>query len=822
MASRAAASSGRRERPVPPELRRDVRLLTTLLGEAVARHGGPELLARVEELRLACAALSERPSEKARRRCESLVAALSLEKAEKVARAFATYFQLVNVAEERSRTRELRESRRTSVVRPGVELTLVLTAHPTEAKRRAVVEHLWRIGDLLDDAAGAQGADDPEALARLAEEIEGLWLTDPVRMHAPTPLDEVRALMALFDRTLFTTLPKVCRSAAPEGGDAVPRLRWATWVGGDRDGNPHVTAEVTREALAIQREHVLRGYEAASRRIARTLSVGERDVPATGELRRVLRRCTDAFPERAADLKRKLPDAPHRRTLVLVADRIAATREGGPGAYAGPLGFSSDLLAIQRSLTGGGAVRLARGELQGLIWQAETFGFHLASMEIRQHSGALSRPDEELLETFRMMAKTQAEMGEEACRRFIVSFTRGAGDVEAAYEAARLADQSLPHRLDVVPLFESKNELEGAVEIMEEVAALPAVRARLRANGGELEVMVGYSDSAKESGVLAASFLLYRAQRELASWGRRRGLKLTIFHGRGGALGRGGGPTARAIMAQPPGSVDGRFKVTEQGEVAFARYGNPDVARHHLEQLAHATAEAPGHDAPDPADGFQDQIRAMSEASATEYRSLVETPGFASFFAQVTPIRQIASLPLASRPVSRSSTVEDLDSLRAIPWVFAWAQSRVNLAGWYGLGTGLQAVAGTRGGMARLRRMAREWRFFSTILENAELSVAKADREIAARYLERGARPELASRILEELELTESMLARVTGHARPLDGRRGLQATIDLRAPYVDALSFLQLRFLGVKGARAERLVQATVGGVAAGLQNTG
>ena len=275
-------------------------------------------------------------------------------------------------------------------------------------------------------------------------------------------------------------------------------------------------------------------------------------------------------------------------------------------------------------------------------------------------------------------------------------------------------------------------------------------------------------------------------------------------------------------MAQPPGSVDGRFKVTEQGEVAFARYGNPDVARHHLEQLAHATAEAPGHDAPDPADGFQDQIRAMSEASATEYRSLVETPGFASFFTQVTPIRQIASLPLASRPVSRSSTVEDLDSLRAIPWVFAWAQSRVNLAGWYGLGTGLQAVAGTRGGMARLRRMAREWPFFSTILENAELSVAKADREIAARYLERGARPELASRILEELELTEGMLARVTGHARPLDGRRGLQATIDLRAPCVDALSFLQLRFLGVKGARAERLVQATVGGVAAGLQNTG
>ncbi len=793
-----------------------MRLLTTLLGEAIKAHGGASLLARVEELRLACVSLTRRPGEARRRRCEELVAALSLAEAEKVARAFATYFQLVNVAEERSRTRELRAGRRTSVVRPDVELTLVLTAHPTEAKRRAVVEHLWRIGDLLD------GADDPEELPRLAEEIEGLWLTDPVRMHAPTPLDEVRAMMALFDRTIFTTLPAVCRSAAPEGGDAVPQIRWATWVGGDGDGNPAVTAEVTREALDIQAEHVLRGYENASRRIARSLSVCERDVPASRELRKMLEAGAHAFPDRAADLKRKLPDAPHRRALVLVAERIVATREGRPGSYAGPRGFLTDLLTIQRSLRAGGAARLAGGELQGLIWQAQAFGFHLASMEIRQHSSSLRRPDGDPVRTLSAMAQAQARFGEEGCHRFVVSFTRDASDVEAAYEAARRVDASLPMHMDVVPLFESRTELERVVAIMDQIVALPDVRRRLEQNGRRLEVMVGYSDSAKESGVLTASLALYRAQRELASWGRRRGLKLTIFHGRGGALGRGGGPTARAILAQPPGTVEGRFKVTEQGEVAFARYGDPAVARHHLEQLAHATSEAPGEEVPDPAERFGDEIDLMSEASLAAYRQLIEAPGFASFFTRVTPIRQIATLPLASRPVSRTSTIEDLDSLRAIPWVFAWAQARVNLAGWYGLGSGLAAMAAEKGGPARLREIVREWPFFAAILENAELSLAKTDRAIAARYLARGERPDLAARILDELDLTLRMVAAVTGHARPLDGRKGLQATIDLRAPYVDALSFLQIRFLGSRGTRAERLVQATIGGIAAGLQNTG
>ena len=402
----------------------------------------------------------------------------------------------------------------------------------------------------------------------------------------------------------------------------------------------------------------------------------------------------------------------------------------------------------------------------------------------------------------------------------IVSFTRSAADVAAVYALARRADAALPRRLDVVPLFESGAELERATAILDDISALRPVRTRLRANGGRMEVMVGYSDSAKEAGVLAASLALYEAQRRIAAWGWERGVDVTIFHGRGGALGRGGGPTARAIVAQPPGSVGGRFKVTEQGEVAFARYGDPDVAWHHLEQLVRAVAAAPGSEVADPAGSYANEITLLRTASEAAWRDLVTTPGFARCFTEATPIRQIASLPIASRPVSRTATVEDLDALRAIPWVFAWAQARVNLPGWFGLGSGLEAVAATRGGLARLRRLHRAWPFFAVIVENAELSLAKADRGLAARYLERARRPDITETIVREWDRTERLVLAITGHERLLDGRPWLRDTVALRAPYLDALSHLQLRSLD--DPAATRVVQSTIGGLAAGLQNTG
>jgi phosphoenolpyruvate carboxylase len=858
-------------------------MLTTMLGEAIARHGGPELLADVEELRRATIAQRGSPTEARRARVVELTAALDAGRAEHVIRAFTCYFQLVNLAEERHRIRTLRA--RSDGPRPldgsvaalgelatpssfdDLLIRPVLTAHPTEAKRRAVAEHVWRIGDLLDrlDDPRPGEPERAETMRRLQEEITGLWLTDPVRQSRPEPLDEVRAMLALFDQTIFTTLPlvyrEVDRAIDPQGSGAVrpafaPFLRWGTWVGGDRDGNPTVTAETTKAASAIATDHVLRGLEAATRRIARTLSVSDRDVPPSAALRRALARDERAMPGPARELARKLPDAPHRRKLGLAAHRLAATRSRGRGAYGAASEYIEDLDVLQRSLDAGGAPGLAWGELQHLRWQAETFGFHLAEMEVRQHAEVLgaalrelapaeagdaraldriSRRKEqeprdargsatrEVLATFRAIREIQDRLGTAACERVIVSFTRSAADLAGVPALARLASPERPADVQPVPLFESRHELSTATAILDEWVALPGTKQMLRRRRGELEVMVGYSDSAKEAGVLAANIGLYRAQRAMAAWSRKHDLRLTIFHGRGGALGRGGGPASRAILGQPPGSVGGRFTVTEQGEMAFARYGHAMLARRHLEQLTNAVVRATAAgDERDPADAFEDELETMSEASRGAYEALVGAPGFVRFFRRVTPIAQISTLPIASRPVARGvAKADELEDLRAIPWVFAWGQSRVNLPGWYGLGTGLDAVARRRGGLTTLRAMFRDWPFFTALIENAELSLAKADPSIAELYMSRGARDDLAADIREEMARTRELVLQVAGHPDLLDCRPELQLAVELRNPYVDALSFLQLRFLDGRG-RAERLVQATVNGVAAGLRNTG
>ena len=844
-----------------------------MLGDAIAESGGEAMLAEVEALRRATIAYRGHPAESRLRRITELVGRLDLRQAEDVIRAFTCYFQLVNLAEERQRVRTLRRRARSG--RPvkdsigaleadpeavvDLRIQPVLTAHPTEAKRRAVVEHLWRIGALIEQLEDLPlgASEELEVRRRMREEIAGLWRTDPIRPHRPEPLDEVRAVLALFDQTIFTTLPAVFREMDrridPEGAGIRPPafspfLRWGTWVGGDRDGNPGVTADVTRAAVSIQSDHVLRGLEAASRRIARTLSVSDRDVPPSRALRRGLARAAIEMPRVANELERKLSDTPHRRMLGLAAHRLAATRAQTSGAYAGPKELLHDVDVLQRSLADGGAPRLAYGELQHLRWQVETFGFHLASMEVRQHSSVLAaalaeitasganvaRPSpetREVLATFRAISDIQQRFGVEACDHFVVSFTRSADDLAGVLRLASLAVPEGPPEIVPVPLLESRKELAAAPEILDAWVTRPEARRLLRRRAGELEIMVGYSDSAKEAGMLAANLELYGAQWAMAAWARTRGLRLTIFHGRGGALGRGGGPASAAITAQPPGSVGGRFKVTEQGEVAFARYGNPALARRHIEQITNAVVRASagaategGPETSDPADGFTDEIDRLSNASRLHYEELVHDGGFVEFFRRVTPIAQIGTLPIASRPASRG--IDDttaLEDLRAIPWVFAWGQSRINLTGWYGLGAGLAAVADRRGGITRLRAMARDWPFFSTLLDNAELSLAKADPTIAGRYLARGGRADLTATILDEMARTTELVLSVTGHAQLLDGRPDLQRAIEYRNPYVDALSFLQIRFLdGRPSARTERLVQASISGVAAGLQNTG
>ena len=668
---------------IPAPLRREVRLLSTILGRVVEESDGPDLLADVERLRRATIAFRRDPTPERRSRIAQIVDGFAPERAEQVARAFTCYFQLINLAEEHHRLRVLRgrdgarEAVRDSLA-AGVadardelgddgltallgrlEIMPVLTAHPTEARRRAIVETLWRIGVLvrrLDDAQ-LSASERLDVDRRLMEEVTALWRTGQVRPRRPEPLDEVRAEMALFDQTIFDVLPVVARemdrALAPGSGARAPAfdrpfLRWGTWVGGDRDGNPRVTADVTRRAVEIAAEHVLLGLESEARRIARSLTASERDTPTTQELRRRLAGTADVLPVVAGELERRLADSPHRRMLALTAHRLAATRSEASGRYPGAGAFRDDLLVIQRSLAAAGAERLAYGELQHLLWQAEAFGFHLAELEVREHAAVVASALEEL-----RSGVERAEPGHPGGRGDDPHDGRAPRSVRVGLlpplrrelharglrrarglraRGARVGRAGPGFETDVVPLFETRADLAAATGILDELLKAPAFADRVAAREGRVEVMLGYSDSAKEVGVLAANLAIYRAQVDLTAWARDHGLRLTIFHGRGGALGRGGGPASRAIIGQAPGSVDGGFKTTEQGEVAFARYGNLRIAQRHLEQMTSAVlvASTPMHEARLEAcwERFRPAAVRMAEASETAYRALIGRPGF--------------------------------------------------------------------------------------------------------------------------------------------------------------------------------------------------
>lgn len=867
---------------MPARMRRDVRLLGEVLGEVLSEASGHDLLDDVERLRRL--AIAVRAGNAGDDEIAALVAGWPLERAELVARAFTVYFHLVNLAEELQRIRALRErdaagipireslaaaveeivrnegTHRLREMLQNLELHPVFTAHPTEARRRAVVTALQRITRVLwaldDDRLGAH--EQAEGRRRLREEADLLWRTSPLRVKAMEPLDEVRTVMAVFDETIFRVVPAFYRGiertlAGPRCGTANPQvpafLRFGTWVGGDRDGNPYVTAQVTRETALIQADHVLRALENATTRIGRALTVHEPMTPPSAALGRALAVAEAAHPGVLGEIAARSPQEPHRQYLLYASERLRATRlRHADLAYHGAADFLADLRMVQESLVGAGAHRQAFGELQHLVWQAETFGFHLAELEIRQHSavhkralrelregGPISQETEEVLATLRVVRWIQDRFGTDACRRYVVSFTCSASDVAAVYElAARAIPDGRPLALDVVPLIESGDDLRSAPDVLDGMLALPQVAERLAATGRRMEVMLGYSDSAKELGPVTATLLLYETQAALARWAAENDIRLTIFHGRGGALGRGGGPAGRAVLAQPPGSVAGRFKVTEQGEVVLARYGHLAIGQRHLEQVASAVllAEraAVANRIAAAADRFRDIAGRLAAAALHTYRELIEAEGFAEWFARISPLPELGGLRIGSRPARRGAA-SGLQDLRAIPWVFAWAQTRVNLPGWYGLGSGLAAVAAERAGMGRLRAAYREWPLLRVLLDNAEMSLAKTDRDIAARYLALGGRADLTSRVLAEYDRTMSVTAEVTGHERPLADRPVLARAVALRNPYVDALSHLQLRALsalrgpgepGGDGRLLERLLLLTVSGVAAGLQNTG
>ncbi|MBB4914187.1 phosphoenolpyruvate carboxylase [Streptosporangium saharense] len=862
---------------MPDELRADVRLLGGLLGQVIAEHGGDDLLADVERLRKAV--IDARRGKVSGDEITAMVAEWPVDRAVLIARAFTCYFHLANLAEEHFRIRTLRvrdtgeeplpESiaqavqelggERVAELVEGLRLHPVLTAHPTEARRRAVVTAIQRISGRLAayNSPERGAAERDETRRRLLEEIDLLWRTAQLRSTKLDPLDEVRTAMAAFDETLFRVVPLVYRSldaALGEGtGTREPLarafIRYGSWIGGDRDGNPNVTAKVTRDAVLIQSEHVLIALENATLRIGRSLTLTSSYVPASAELRAALYSVENDHPELVSEMATRSPQEPHRQWLLFVAARIAATRKRGLDlAYRSPEELLADLRLTQESLVAARAPRQAYGELQHLIWQVETFGFHLAELEVRQHSqvhaqaltelaeGRTSERTDEVLATIRTIGWIQERFGTTACSRYVVSFTRSADDVAAVYTLARHALGDRAPSLDVVPLFESGADLANATAVLTGMLDIPGIQDRLAVNGRRLEVMLGYSDSAKELGPAAATLKLYEAQEALTAWATEHDVRLTLFHGRGGALGRGGGPANRAVLAQAPGSVGGRFKVTEQGEVIFARYGHAAIARRHMEQVTSAVLLASTPTIEDRTARAAGRFRGLAEqvASASEraYRSLTEAPGFPEWFSLVSPLEELGSLRLGSRPARRGlGAPRSLDDLRAIPWVFSWAQTRVNLPGWYGLGSGLEAAI-SKSGIDELRAAYREWPLFASLLDNVEMSLAKTDRDIAARYLALGGRDDFVEQVLAEYDRTRRLALDVTGHSRLLENRRVLSRAVQLRDPYVDALSHLQLRALSAlrsgdalteeERERLSTLLLLSVNGVAAGLQNTG
>ncbi|HEX5825169.1 MAG TPA: phosphoenolpyruvate carboxylase [Candidatus Limnocylindrales bacterium] len=929
----SATGTGRARDPLALE----VRLLGSLLGQVIAEQAGRELLDLVERVRRTTIRLRRGDGPSLRADLVTELEALEPDRVEIVIRAFSLYFRLINLAEERELVRTARRREREAGARPAPDTSLaaaaawlrragatetdvaaafaalrvtpVLTAHPTEARRRTVLIAIRRIDRLLDTLADRDivVAEDRDTRRRLREEITLLWRTADLRATAVSPLDEVRTALAFFDETLFSVVPRLYREADaaldPVSGStrrsdrrrdasrvgeatdagltgtrpplAMPFLRWQSWIGGDRDGNPSVTAEISDRTLRIHADHVLRGYEAVAGRLSQTIAAATRPDHVARALVTRLGRDAELLPDLDRQLRRRFPDEPYRQRFGFIAERLRRTRahltgQAAPlsGRYADAAELDLELVEIQDALATDGLARVAWGEVADLRWQLATFGFHLAALEVRQHS-AVHRAAEtalrdgapdgeeapgvsaaEVVETLRTVAALQARFGPGAAGRYVISFTSEPADLTRLLRLAASSGDPGPV-LDIVPLFEDAATLGAAGSVFDAILSDPVYRDHLRGRGDRQEVMLGYSDSNKESGYLAASWLLHTAQAALASTAREHGVELTLFHGRGGAIGRGGGPANRAILGLAPGAVEGRLKLTEQGEVIAANYAEPGIAMRHLEGLAAATlvASSPAHAASLAAaeSAGRPILDELAATSVAVYRDLVDAPGFVDFFRLATPIDEIATLRLGSRPASRgrpseavaipaaSSPTRSIADLRAIPWVFAWSQARIELPGWFGLGAALEAYAASHGeaGIAALARLYPRWPFLASLLDNAELALARADvgvgRQYAALAGAAGTGPWVT--IEAEYARTAAWLRRLTGRDRLLDDQPELRRRLGLRDPYVDSLSEMQVTLLARLRAcgpvdpqreRLLRLVQLTVNGIAAGLQRTG
>jgi phosphoenolpyruvate carboxylase len=915
------------------------------LGHVIEEQSGAQMLSLEERVRSLSKELraSNKPELFAEMR--AIMEGLSTEQAAGLIKSFSMFFSLVNLSEQLQRIWVLRDR---ALAKPNVprsesiasaiaelkkqgisaeelehwlsdaEILPVFTAHPTEARRRTVLDKLRRLADLLDTSHTGSGLASSSALpsasgadAIVREEITALWQSDDIRIVRPSVIDEVKNGIYYFNQSIFDLVPAIYEDLEaallahyPEKNWNVPSLlRFGSWMGGDRDGNPNVTPRITAESVRLLSQAIRRRYLHSIEDMSRRLSMSSHQVGVSAELKEFLKTHTELFPDAAQRTYSRYPREPYRqacafirekllRSITLAEDNRSLDWDGAPlhaqTSYLRSADLLADLRMLQASLCDNKGAAVAAGALKRFIRQVDVFGLHLATLDCRQHSerhqNALAEVLEragvcadfsslneaqrvdllskelsnkrpliparlnysaetvETIETFRTIAAILDQLAPEAIDTYIISMTRGASDILTALLFAREAGLFQPaagiSRLNIAPLFETGADLAGGAAIVEACLRVPVYREHLRLRGNVQEIMIGYSDSNKDVGFLAANWALYKAQAALRNLATRENIRLRLFHGRGGAIGRGGGPANKAILAQPPGSVGNQIKLTEQGEVIADRYGLPKIAHRHLEQVLHAVLLSGLENRPDAPDAWVVVLDRLAEASRAYYRKLVyENPSFMEYFRAATPINEISRLKIGSRPVTRKKT-DRIEDLRAIPWVFSWMQSRHTLPGWYGLGYALESFVGDAAAanpqLAQLQDMYAQWPFFRTLLDNAQMILSKADMHIAQRYAElvgnAAVAREVFAEIQNEYQRSARMICRIARVSRLLDESPVLQHSIDRRNPYVDPLSFIQIELLRRlrsnpnrdDAAMLEEQILLTISGIAAGLKNTG
>jgi phosphoenolpyruvate carboxylase len=823
-----------RERHAP--LRRDVRLLGTLLGRVLVDQEGEELFEAEERVRL-LAREARRSGEVERVR--EAVRELPPERRATVLRAFALYFQLANIAEQHHRLRRRREYATEERTPPeslaetferldgldeatirtrlaAASLELVLTAHPTEATRRTILLAHVRIRSLLDglDDAALTAPERSRIEEQLAEQITILWQTDEVRHERPRVVDEIRHGLWFFEQSLFDAAERLAAEFEERLPGARVPLSFGTWIGGDMDGNPSAGPETMRLALERARALALGRYRDEVRALAVALAMHRSLVEVTPALEASIVRDEAELPEYADSIGRRNELEPYRRKLSFMWWRL------GNDSYASPEALLADLDVLRRSLEANRGGRIAAGRLLELRRRIELFGFHVAKLDLRLHARELRTGGDRAREALAAAAELRSEYGKAALDTVIVSGTESAADVLALLDLTA-------EPLSLVPLFETVADLARAPAIVRDLLSDDRFAALVEQRGRRLEVMVGYSDSGKDGGYLSAQWAIHRAQEELVEVARELELELTIFHGRGGSAGRGGGPTHASILAQPAGHPPGRLKLTEQGETISFKYGLPGLAFRNLESALAGTVLAafPELTAQPPSGEERALLDRLAASSERRYRSLVEGErGFVGFFRAFTPVDELALLEIGSRPARRPEGEDYLGSLRAIPWVFAWTQNRTLLPAWFGCGTAFAEAH-----PADLRELYRQLPFFRAVVDNLEMTLAKSSLEIAREYLEL-VPPELDPERLfgeiaaEHARTLEAVLSILESDAL-LERQPMLRRSISLRNPYVDPMNAIQvdlLRHFRAGDEEAQLPLMRSIAGIAAALRNTG